>query len=363
MEPATKKQRVALGPCVWWVRNDFRLQDNPALRAVNGAALVDQRNFLAVFVFDRRSLDRASHGYSVTNFSGKNTKALHARFVREGVVALQKELAAAGSKLLVCAGHPEDVLPGLPSKSEVKCQCDPMSHKDLQCVQYVESMLIQSGSKLRHDFGATGLYHPHEMPFTANEKPDWHNGLNCLCKVLGWEDISNSTKRFDSAADVRPVVPAPSAFAAPPAEDPQLPGLIPADVLADETKLLQHLGYTDAEIKEAQSHQILQGGEVAARALLEKYASEHNWTKVVGDFVNYLMTGCISAREIFSQSVNAPDFHEVARHLLWRDFHRLHGEPEEKGPQVVAADSAEEMLLMKKQIQAMSKQIEEMRRA
>lgn len=359
MEPVAKKPRV-MGPCVWWVRNDLRIQDNPALRAVNGAALVDDRKFVAVYCFDRRSLDHASHGYSITNFSGKNTKALHARFVLQSVLALRDELAAAGSKLLVCSGNPEEILPGLPTGSEVKCQSDPMSHKDLECCQYVESMLIKTGSKLRRDFGATGLYHWHELPFGPKEKPDWYSGLSGLAKTLGWKDIASSADRQDKAAAVRPVVPAPSAFAKP-CMDLQLPGLVPADVLADETKMLQHLGYTTDEIKEAQTHKILQGGEPAARAALEKWAAEKNWAAASADFVNYMMLGCMSAREIFHNATDTPQFHEVAQHLLWRDFHRLHGEPEEKGPQLCKPNSTDEMMLMKEQIKQMSQQIEDLR--
>merc|ERR1740129_1147061 len=65
VEPATKRARkvpVSTGPCVWWVRNDLRLQDNPVVRLVIGAALTDQRPFCAVFCFDPRFLDRSPYG-------------------------------------------------------------------------------------------------------------------------------------------------------------------------------------------------------------------------------------------------------------------------------------------------------------
>ena len=45
---------------------------------------------------------------------------------------------------------------------------------------------------------------------------------------------------------------------------------------------------------------------------------------------------------------------EAARHLLWRDFHRVHQELEEKGPE---ASSDEDLKMMKDQIKEMSKQI------
>jgi len=359
MEPAAKKPRVMSGPCVWWVRNDLRLQDNPALRAVNGAALVDKRNFVCVYVFDRRNLDACVNGFSVTDFSGKKTKALHARFVRQSVLALRDELAAAGSKLLICHGKPEDILPALPAGSEVKCQHDHFQMQDYRFCNDVAASLIKGGSKLRTDFGATGLYHPHEL-FMPKDLHDRYGGLGALGKVLGWKDILKNGEREDNATHVRPVVSAPSRFS-PPMEDLQLPGLIPADVLADETALLKLLGYSSEEITEAQSHMIPQGGEPAARDLLVDWVKNKNWAKAYPDFVNYMMMGCISAREIFSHAEKMPDFAEVARHLVWRDFHRFHNEAEDTGPQLRrqnSGDKLEEMKVMKAQIDSMQKKLE-----
>ena len=73
MEPAAKRARTggavearvvptSAGPCIWWARNDLRVQDNPVLRAVVGAALADRRPFTAVFCFDPRFLDRSPYG-------------------------------------------------------------------------------------------------------------------------------------------------------------------------------------------------------------------------------------------------------------------------------------------------------------
>jgi len=191
-------------------------------------------------------------------------------------------------------------------------------------------------------------------------KPDWYSGLNGLAKVLGWKDIANSADRHEKAAAVRPVVPAPSQFGAP-MEVLQIPGQIPAEVVSDETKLLQHLGYTEAEISEAQSHQIPKGGEPAARALLEEFASTKNWNKVAGDFMAYMMVGCISAREIFWNASEMPNFREVAENLLWRDFHRLHNEAENEGAMLSKPTDQDEVMALKEQIQAMAKQIEGLR--
>merc|ERR1719436_1704914 len=123
---------TSTGPCIWWARNDLRVQDNPVLRAVVGAALADQRDFAAVFCFDPRFLDRSPYGRVTdpefkksistrkpVNFSSRKTNALRARFWIQCVLKLGEELAKRGSKLLVCYGKPEDVLGGLPAGSEV----------------------------------------------------------------------------------------------------------------------------------------------------------------------------------------------------------------------------------------------------
>lgn len=387
MEPVAKRLRLSeaeekarviptsSGPCIWWARNDLRLQDNPVLRCVTGAALSDNRKFAAVFCFDPRFLDRSPYGRvtdpefnkSIStrkpiNFSSRKTNALRARFWIQCVVKLGEELAARGSKLLVCYGKPEDVLCGLPAGSEVKCLPETVSIEQTDVEEYVRAALVKGGSKLRLDPGAMNLYHPDELPFPPKGRPDSYTELGY---VLGWKNIWSSAERHEWAAPIRGPVPAPSVFPAPPSEL-TLPGLIPAEVLADETKLLKHLGYTDDEIKEAQSQQIPQGGEPAARQYLDEWVKQHRdptpvtpaeedktpkavyWDLPCGrqsgptagvdpmQWLNlttsqggmrvshYMAVGCITAREIFARAQETPYAAMAAHRLMWREFHRLY---------------------------------------
>jgi len=237
---------------------------------------------------------------------------------------------------------------------------EPVSIEQTDVENFTEAALLKKGSKLRRDHGAMNLYHPHDLPFPHNERPECYSALG---KALGWKDIWTSTEQYDWAAPIRPRVPCPTVFAAPP-KDLQLPGLIPAEVLADETRALKCLGYTDEEIKEAQAQQIPEGGEPAARALLEEWIVEQNRAKAAAagateaeravywdlpcagqsgplgghdpfQWVNlakphgwlrvshYMAIGCISAREIFHRSKETPCFAGTAHRLLWREFHRL----------------------------------------
>jgi len=252
---------------------------------VVGAALVDRRQVAAVFVFDPRFLDRSPYGRVTdpdfkksiptrkpVDFSSRKTNALRARFWIQCVAKLGAELAARGSKLLVCYGKPEEVLCGLPKGSEVKCQPEPVSIEQTDVEDFVRAALVKGGSKLRFDPGAMSLYHPDDLPIGLKERPDSYTEL---ANVLGWKDIWNSAERYEWAAPVRGPVPAPLVFPEPPC-DLQLPGLIPPEVLADETEMLKHLGYSDDEIQEAQAQQIPQGGEPAARFWLDEWVKRQN---------------------------------------------------------------------------------------
>lgn len=356
----------------------MRVQDNPVVRAVVGAAHCDKRNFVAVFVFDPRFLDKSNYGRVTdpdfkmsiytrkpVNFASRKTNALRARFLIQCVRKLGEELEARGSKLLVCHGKPEEVLSGLPKGSEVKCQSEPVSIEQTDVENFTATALIKGGSKLRKDPGAMSLYHPDDLPFHPSERPDCYSGLGLK---LGWKDIWTSTERYESAAPIRPCVPAPSSFPAPPS-DLQLPGMISPDVLADETKMLERLGYTSEEISEAQAQTIPEGGEPAARLYLEEWVAEQHkkaseehkkasdesqakkavyWDLPCGgqsgssaghdpfQWVNlttahggmrishFLAVGCISAREVFNRAAETPSFAMVAHRLLWREFHRMY---------------------------------------
>eukprot|EP00929_Paragymnodinium_shiwhaense_P112512 TRINITY_DN80772_c0_g1_i1.p1 TRINITY_DN80772_c0_g1~~TRINITY_DN80772_c0_g1_i1.p1 ORF type:complete len:585 (-),score=120.36 TRINITY_DN80772_c0_g1_i1:99-1853(-) len=379
MEPCTKRARMAprvipvsSGPCVWWVRNDLRVQDNPVVRVVVGAALCDQREFCAVFCFDPRFLDQSPYGRVTdpeftksiwsrksVNFQSRKTNALRARFWIQCVLKLRDDMARRGSKLLICYGKPEEVLPGLPEGSEVKCQPEPVSIEQTDVEQFVSEALRKKGSKLRKDPGAMSLYHPDDLPFDIKDRPD---NYSALCRALGWCDLWTSTDRFDWATPVRGTVPAPSVFPPVP-KGLDLPGLISEEVLADETKFLRHLGYSDEEIKEAQAQPIPEGGEDAARQELEEWIAKSNEAPALQDtklpaatyadlpcagqagpqagvdpmqwlnlttpdggmrFSHYLAVGCISARELFGRSQETPFFAMVAHRLMWREFHRLY---------------------------------------
>lgn len=93
---------------IWWVRRDLRLEDNQALAAAleaGGGAT------LPVFVLDPRLLHSPAVGERRT------------AFLYEGLAALDGELRARGSRLLLRRGDPAAVLPALAAEVGAPAVC------------------------------------------------------------------------------------------------------------------------------------------------------------------------------------------------------------------------------------------------
>src|SRR5262245_63445290 len=86
-------------PTIWWIRRDVRLHDNPALaRALAGGGPV-----LPLFVLDPALLGGRHHGAA----------ARRRGFLFAGLRALDEDLRARGSRLVMRTGSPAQVLDAL----------------------------------------------------------------------------------------------------------------------------------------------------------------------------------------------------------------------------------------------------------
>lgn len=83
-------------PAIWWIRRDLRLTDNPALTAA--LALAGSAGVLPLFILDDALLGSRWAG------------APRVEFLFAGLRALDESLRARGSRLIVRAGDPLDVL-------------------------------------------------------------------------------------------------------------------------------------------------------------------------------------------------------------------------------------------------------------
>ena len=79
---------------IWWLRRDLRLADNLAL----GAALAQAGRVIPVFVLDTALLE------------GPSSSPTRTAFLLGGLRALDADLRARGSRLVVRRGRPGDVL-------------------------------------------------------------------------------------------------------------------------------------------------------------------------------------------------------------------------------------------------------------
>ncbi|CAJ1378860.1 unnamed protein product [Effrenium voratum] len=361
LAPAWKKPRVA-GPVVWWLRNDLRLEDNPVARAAVAEALTDQRPLLPIFIFDPRFLDRSPYGRVTdpdfkksistrkpVDFGSRKTNALRARFWLQCVRCISNALSASGSRLLVCHGKPEEVLASLPTGSLVLCQSEPVSPEQTDVEDGVAAALADKHGEIWRKWGAMSLYHRKDLPFRVGEAP---GNYTELALTLGWEDLWRSPGRTPGATPIRSPVAAPQRL--PQAPDVELPGIMPAAVLADDREALKMLGYSPEEVEEAMVQKLPAGGEVAARDWLEKWLREEGepkdlvepvlWDLPTGGVTkghdalqwanlarpdgwlrvsHYMAVGCISAREILARAEESPNYNGVAHRLLWRELHRF----------------------------------------
>jgi len=224
--------------------------------------------------------------------------------------------------------------------------------------------LQRKGGHLWCEWGAMSLYHRDDLPFKLTYD-DMPKSFTELGAALGWEDIWTTAQREVDAARLRPPVAAPDTFTAIPAQRDasglqDLPGLLPEELLNDDKKMLQHLGYTDDEIHQAFNWPAPEGGEGHARALLEAWlprqmavcpgngdnpqapvfwdlpvgsgpgeghdplqwanlAKPDGWTRIS----HYLAVGCISAREVCARAAETPNYAGVVHRLMWRELHRL----------------------------------------
>src|SRR5262249_52133889 len=85
-------------PTIWWIRRDLRLADNQALAAALGRG----GTIVPLFVRDPVLLERVHAGAEK-----------RIAFLWAGLSALDADLRARGSRLIVRTGHPEAVISGL----------------------------------------------------------------------------------------------------------------------------------------------------------------------------------------------------------------------------------------------------------
>ncbi|KAF6001014.1 hypothetical protein CCYA_CCYA17G4309 [Cyanidiococcus yangmingshanensis] len=306
------------GVVLLWFRSDLRLDDNPAL----SAALEEGSSVLPVYCFDPRQFGKTSFGF-------EKTGRYRARFLIESVADLRNALKKKGNNLLIRIGKPEEVLPDLCRKYEIKKVLfhQEVTFEELECEEAVTRRLEEMKIEVR-PFWTNTLYAVEDLPFPVEETPDVYTEYR-----LAVEQKSRVRDPLSAPEEVR---------------------AIPRRVDYGTVPSLQELGLGDIPKSSEHGHMNatssnihnFRGGESEAQKRLAQYVQEAKLALTAGGDVEraaahlgadfsckispWLALGCVSPRRIFGeirdQALNGSDGVQKSTtffELVWRDFFRL----------------------------------------
>ncbi|CAJ1415690.1 unnamed protein product [Effrenium voratum] len=307
---------------VAWLRNDLRLHDNEIFQIAD----VQVTEFLAVYCIDPRH-------YSQSTWGDHRRCAQHrSRLLAESLEALAASLAQIGSRLLVCAGRPEEVMPSVTPPGSVLLYQAEDTHEE----QEVEEAVLRAlpGVDVKKHFGQT-LRHRDDLGFDLKE---W--------LPLPFGKFYHETC---SQAPVRPPLPAPGKGDLPPPPD------VSSQVLPETSAVLRAMGFQRSRSRDdvgvgasAPSAPPAgdfrwRGGEAAALQQLEAYCAKpglgsyqrtRNQLQVTcsSRLSPWMAIGCLSPRTVFWRAQrfereNGQDADQRFDHvqkfifqLCWRDY-------------------------------------------
>ncbi|WAJ37675.1 DASH family cryptochrome [Pseudomonas sp. GOM7] len=287
-----------------WLKQDLRLDDNPALQA----GLACER-LLPVYVLDPRLLQIGPLG-------SRRQGVQRTRFLLESLVALDSALRQRGSHLLVVQGEPERVIPELVERLALQ---EVLTHAEIAPDECALQKRVKDALGLVpiREFAGNGLLREHELPCLPSELPAVFSQFRELCeeRVLVFQ-------------------PQPAPPALPPLPDAALDLLQPLPTLSQ-------LGLGEP-LNMPLSAFPFSGGEAAAQARLRDYlwntqaVRQYKETRngLIGSdysskFSPWLANGCLSARRVLaelrrheSQYGRNDSTHWLWVEMLWRDFFR-----------------------------------------
>ncbi|BAM79193.1 probable photolyase/blue-light receptor [Cyanidioschyzon merolae strain 10D] len=306
------------GTVLLWFRSDLRLDDNPALCA----ALEEGASVLPVYCFDPRQFGKTSFGF-------EKTGRYRAKFLIESVADLRKALKKKGNNLLIRIGKPEEVIPDLCRKYEIKkvFYHQEVTYEELECEEAVARKLEDMKVEV-HPFWTNTLYAVEDLPFPVEETPDVYTEYRLA---------------VESKSRVRDPLAAPDEIRA-----------IPRHVEYGTLPTLEDLGlgqvpktpeYGSASTAGSSLHHF-RGGESEAQQRLAQYVQDAKHALSVGGDVEraaahlgadfsckispWLALGCVSPRRIFAEirdhALNGAEGAQKSTtffELVWRDFFRL----------------------------------------
>ncbi|MEH6305101.1 DASH family cryptochrome [Olivibacter sp. CPCC 100613] len=282
-----------------WFRNDLRVRDNEIL----WQALSKADRVVPVYVFDPRQYTSLKSGMYKTG-------VIRAKFILESVQDLRLSLRALGADLLVVSGYPEEVLPTLAERYQVKevYHHREVAKEETHISTLVEEALWKKRLNLRHFIGHT-LYHKEDLPFPIKDIPD---------------AFATFRKKIERETTIRPSVETPVKVE------------VPTDLETSEIPTLESFGFSGDLVRLADQSPFL-GGEAEGlrrleallaggdRSLTESFGSEE------GTILSpWIALGCLSVHTVYhavkkyeDKSLPKKQAASIITGLLWRDYFRF----------------------------------------
>ena len=307
---------------IYWLRNDLRLHDNPALaQACRGT-----EHLLLVFVHPPEG-EASAWGFPRV---GRHRQA----FLAQALQDLRASLRARGSDLLECTGTPQTVLPALAQAlgtTQIVCEqiAAPYEQAEVAALR-AAGLTVKAGWQ-------SSLLSPTQLPFAIAALPE----------------VFTQFRQAVERAGVQPPAPLPTPQALPPLPplaiswSKQAPGQWNQAVLAMDSVASFAPRPAPAPVPDARSSfpyatPACDGGETAALAHLRQYLARklpHTYKETrngltgldySSKFSPWLATGALSARQVMAELREFEDQHGANDgtywlwfELLWRDHFRF----------------------------------------
>lgn len=281
---------------LWWIRRDFRLEDNTALTN----ALRDAQTVIPVFVLDPRLLENP------------RTKGPRLAWMIEALHSLQRDLETAGSRLIMRRGEPETELVALARETNAQ---GIYFNRDYSSFARRRDALVQrtfaEQGLLAKDFKDLVIHEADEVK-TGGGKP--------------YEVYSPFRKAWSA-------LPKPESTPRPTAQQLADQLAVPSQVESRPIPTAVELGI------QAHPEPVVQAGEQAASARLAQfigkpvysYRDTRNFPGIAGTSLlsPYLRWGMLSPRTAYHAAVDALESNDPVRRenvttwigeLVWREF-------------------------------------------
>jgi len=277
---------------IWWVRRDLRLNDNEALRA----ALEHSTDVVPVFVLDP------------TLLAASDISAKRVAFLFGGLRALDADLRARGSRLIVRRGDPAAELARLAAETGAEAlyaEADPWPYGRQR------DAAIAAQLPLRLLSGLTAQ--PFDLILKADDAP-----------YMVFTPFSRAWKALP--------LPTPAQFWAPPERLPAAPDGLPSLPIPDEPALSSTVPFPPGEAEALRRLRAFAGG---ATAPILDYDNARNRMDLDGtsQLSPYLRFGMVAARRAAVAALHAMAVADNAtarkgaeiwlNELIWREFYMM----------------------------------------